>query len=117
MRYVVYGIKNCDTVKKALTWLKANNIAFDFHDYKTAGITEAKLKQWSEQVGWESLLNKKGTTWRKLDAKEQAVVVNEAAAIKVLLQHTSMIKRPLVERENKVLALGFKEEEYKEVLK
>jgi arsenate reductase (glutaredoxin) len=106
---ILYGIKNCDTVKKALTWLKAKKIAFDFYDYKTEGITEAKLKTWCQQVGWESLLNKRGTTWRKLDEATQASVNNEAAAIKIMLNNTSIIKRPLVEKSGKVLALGFDE--------
>jgi Spx/MgsR family transcriptional regulator len=68
----VYGIKNCNTVKSALDWLKNNKTDFEFHDYKTQGITEAKLKGWSKQVGWESLVNKRGMTWRQLDEKAQA---------------------------------------------
>jgi arsenate reductase (glutaredoxin) len=111
---IVYGIKNCDTVKKALTWLKVKKIDSQFHDYKTAGITEAKLKAWSQQVGWESLLNKKGTTWRKLDEATQASVTNESAAIKIMMAHTSIIKRPLIEKGSKVLVLGFDEKEYLE---
>jgi arsenate reductase (glutaredoxin) len=110
---IVYGIKNCDTVKKALTWLKANKITFQFHDYKTEGITAAKLKAWCEQVGWESLLNKKGTTWRKLDEATQASVTNESVAIRIMMSHTSIIKRPLMEEGNKVVVLGFDEGEYK----
>ncbi|MBC7488160.1 MAG: ArsC family reductase [Cytophagaceae bacterium] len=105
----VYGIKNCDTVKKALTWLTTHKIAFDFHDYKTQSITESKLKAWSDQVGWEVLLNKKGTTWRKLDEKTQASVTNEKAAIAVMLTNTSIIKRPVVEKKDKVVAVGFDE--------
>ena len=114
---IVYGIKNCDTVKKSLNWLTANKIAFDFHDYKTQSITESKLKAWSAQVGWEVLLNKKGTTWRKLDEKTQASVTNEKAAIAVMMANTSIIKRPVVEKKDKVLAVGFDEKLYIEKVK
>lgn len=114
---IVYGIKNCDTVKKALTWLKAKKVDFQFHDYKTEGITEAKLKAWSQQVGWESLLNKRGTTWRKLDEGTQAAITNESAAIKIMMANTSIIKRPLIEKGNKVVVLGFDETAYDQKLK
>ena len=114
---IVYGIKNCDTVKKALTWLTAHKIAFDFHDYKTQSITESKLKTWAAQVGWEVLLNKKGTTWRKLDEKTQASVTNEKAAIDVMLANTSIIKRPVIEKKDKVIAVGFEEAVYSSKIK
>lgn len=109
----VYGIKNCNTVKSALDWLKKNKIEFDFHDYKSKGITEAKLKAWSKQVGWESLVNKRGTTWRQLDEAVQKKVTNEKAAIALMLEKTSVIKRPLIEKDGKVLVLGFDEGVYK----
>ncbi|MDH4090988.1 MAG: ArsC family reductase [Cyclobacteriaceae bacterium] len=108
----VYGIKNCNTVKRALDWLNRNQIDFEFHDYKRAGITKEKLKIWSKQVGWESLVNKKGTTWRQLDASVQSKVKNEAAAISLMAEKTSVIKRPLIEDNGKVLALGFDEAGY-----
>lgn len=114
---IVYGIKNCDTVKKALNWLTSHKIAFEFHDYKTQSITESKLKAWSAQVGWEVLLNKKGTTWRKLDEKTQASVTNEKAAIAVMLANTSAIKRPVIEKKDKVIAFGFDEKLYGENVK
>ena len=113
----LYGIKNCDTVKKAITWLTARKIAFDFHDYKTQSTTESKLKTWSAQVGWEVLLNKKGTTWRKLDSTIQASVTNEKAAIALMLANTSIIKRPVIEQNNKVLVVGFDEKSYSEKVK
>lgn len=109
----VYGIKNCNTVKSALDWLKKNKIEFDFHDYKSKGITEAKLKAWSKQVGWESLVNKRGTTWRQLDEATQKKITSEKAAIALMLEKTSVIKRPLIEEDGKVLALGFDEQEYR----
>lgn len=109
---IVYGIKNCNTVKSALDWLKKNNVEFEFHDYKSKGISEAKLKAWSKQVGWESLVNKRGTTWRQLDENIQAKVTNEPAAFALMIEKTSVIKRPLLERDGQVLALGFDEAEY-----
>jgi arsenate reductase (glutaredoxin) len=114
---IVYGIKNCDTVKKALTWLTAHHIAFDFHDYKIKSISESKLKAWSAQVGWETLLNQKGTSWRKLDSTIQASVTNEKAAIAVMLANTSLIKRPVIEKKDQVLAVGFEEKVYDEKIK
>jgi arsenate reductase (glutaredoxin) len=114
---IVYGIKNCNTVKSALDWLKKNNVEFEFHDYKTKGITDAKLKAWSKQVGWESLVNKRGTTWRQLDEAVQKKVTNEAAAIGLMKEKTSVIKRPLIENNGKVVALGFGEEEYKKAFR
>lgn len=112
----VYGIKNCNTVKTALDWLKKNGVDFEFHDYKTKGITEDKLKQWSKQVGWEALVNKRGTTWRQLDETVQSKITNEAAAISLMKEKTSVIKRPLIEKDNKVVALGFDEAQYKKLL-
>lgn len=114
---IVYGIKNCNTVKSAIEWLNKNKIEFEFHDYKKSGITEAKLAAWSKQVGWESLVNKRGTTWRQLDEAVQKKVVNEKSAIALMLEKTSVIKRPLIEDNNKVLLLGFDEGEYKKALK
>jgi arsenate reductase (glutaredoxin) len=114
---IVYGIKNCNTVKSALDWLKKNKVEFEFHDYKAKGITDAKLKEWSRQMGWESLVNKRGTTWRKLDEKTQANVTTESAAIALMKEKTSVIKRPLIEDKGKVLVLGFDESEYKKKFK
>ena len=108
----LYGIKNCNTVKAAIDWLKKNKVEFDFHDYKTKGVTDAMLKNWSKQVGWESLVNKRGTTWRQLDEGEQARVTNEKSAISLMKEKTSVIKRPLIEQDGKVVALGFDEGEY-----
>lgn len=115
--YTVYGIKNCNTVKKALDWLKKNRIEFEFHDYKAKGIDAAKLKNWSVQVGWEKLVNKKGTTWRQLDEKIQNKVTDEKAAIDLMVGKTSVIKRPLIELKSKVVVLGFDEAEYKRAFK
>lgn len=113
----VYGIKNCNTVKNALDWLKKNNVEFEFYDYKKSGITASRLSDWSKQVGWESLVNKRGTTWRQLDEAVQNKITNEKAAIALMLEKTSVIKRPLIEDKGKVLLLGFDETEYKKKLK
>ena len=113
--YIIYGIPNCDTVKKTLNWFQQHKIAYEFHDYKKKGISPAKLKKWSEQVGWESLLNKKGTTWRKLDEKTQSSITNEKAVINLLVENTSAIKRPFIEKGDRVIMLGFDEEEYKNI--
>lgn len=114
---IVYGIKSCDSVKKATTWLKEKNIKFEFHDYKAEGISEAKLKNWSKQVGWERLVNRKGTTWRALNEEAQLKVTNEKAAVALMKEKTSIIKRPLIEKNDQVMAVGFNEEEYKKVFK
>jgi arsenate reductase (glutaredoxin) len=112
----VYGIKNCNTVKAALDWLKKNKVEFEFHDYKKSGITAAKLADWSKQVGWESLVNTRGTTWRQLDEAVQKKITSERAAIALMLEKTSVIKRPLIEENDKVIVLGFDETEYSKKL-
>src|SRR6218665_2883935 len=113
----VYGIKNCNTVKTALDWLRKHNVEFEFHDYKAKGITAAKLKDWSKQVGWESLVIKRGTTWRQLDEAVQKSITSEAKAVALMQEKTSVIKRPLIEEGGKVLTLGFDEAEYGKVFK
>ena len=109
---IVYGIKNCNTVKSAVDWLKKHTVEFEFHDYKKSGITKAKLGEWSKQVGWESLVNKRGTTWRQLDEAVQKKVTSENAAIDLMVEKTSVIKRPLIENKGKVILLGFDEVDY-----
>jgi arsenate reductase len=115
--YIVYGIPNCDTVKKTLTWLNNHKISYQFHDYKKESITAAKLKTWSGQLGWESFLNKKSTTWRGLDVKTQASITNEKAAIKLMVENTSIIKRPVIEKENSVVVVGFNEAAYEKLFR
>lgn len=111
---IVYGIKNCNTVKNALDWLNRHKIEYTFHDYKKSGVTEAKLKDWVKQVGWESLVNKRGTTWKQLDDDIKETVTSQAAAIALMKEKTSVIKRPLIEVDGKVVALGFDENLYEE---
>ena len=109
---ILYGIKNCNTVKAAIYWLEQHDIPFDFHDYKSKGITLEKFTEWSEQVGWESLVNKRGTTWKQLEAHVQESVVDAATAFALLKEKTSIIKRPLMEEDGKIIALGFEENVY-----
>lgn len=106
----LYGIPNCDTVKKARKWLDANNVSYEFHDYKKHGIDKKSLGAWSKDLGWDALLNRRGTTWRKLpDADKQDVT--EARAIDLMVEHTSIIKRPVLEYAGGRL-LGFDEVAY-----
>lgn len=93
----VYGIPNCDTVKKARTWLSEHGIAYEFHDFKKQGVPPAALDHWLHTLGWEAVLNRKGTTWCQLDAATQAQVTDAASAKAVMLAHASVIKRPVVE--------------------
>ncbi|MFD1166620.1 ArsC family reductase [Sphingobacterium daejeonense] len=111
----VYGIKNCNTVKKALDWLNDHKLEYVFHDYKKEPATLQKLEEWEKKVSWDQLVNKKGTTWRKLSPEEQASVQDSESANRVLLNNNSMIKRPLIESPKGIL-LGFDEEEYKSKL-
>ncbi|MCA0903145.1 ArsC family reductase [Qipengyuania aquimaris] len=110
MTIQLYGIPNCDTVKKARKWLDAQSIDYDFHDYKKEGADPARLASWSDAVGWEVLLNKRGTTFRKLDDEAKADIDREKA-IALMAEHPSMIKRPVAEHAGGIL-VGFKEEDW-----
>ncbi len=109
---ILYGIPNCNTVKKAQDWLKGKNIAFEFHDFKKKGITDEKLKTWFKAFGAETVLNKKGLTYKKLSKEEQVALNNENAIIDYLKQNTSAIKRPVVEINDEPVLIGFDEEAY-----
>ena len=110
MPTTIYGIKNCDTMKKARAWLDANGVAYNFHDYKTAGVDKEKLKAWSDKVGWETLLNRAGTTFKKLDDADKENLT-EKKALALMLAQPSMIKRPVLESGAKLL-VGFKPDVY-----
>ena len=110
MPTTIYGIKNRDTMKKARAWLDANGVAYDFHDYKTAGVDKEKLKAWSDKVGWETLLNRAGTTFKKLDEADKENLT-EKNALALMLAQPSMIKRPVLESGGKLL-VGFKPDVY-----
>ena len=113
----VYAIPNCNTVKKALDWLNINKVAFEFHDYKKKGITTPILTSWCKQVGWEALINKKGATWRQLPKEIQESITTQKAAIALMMEKTSIIRRPLIEEDGNILTLGYDENEYKKALK
>ncbi len=110
MTITIYGIKNCDTMKKARAWLDGHGVAYGFHDYKTEGIAREKLKHWCDQLGWETVLNRAGTTFRKLpdDDKEG---LNERKALGLMLAQPSMIKRPVLDLGGKLL-VGFSPDVY-----
>ena len=110
MPITIYGIKNCDTMKKARTALDKRGVAYDFHDYKAKGIARGKLEGWAKKAGWERLLNRAGTTFRKLPDKDKDGL-NEKKAIALMLAQPSMIKRPVLEAGGRLL-VGFKPEEY-----
>jgi arsenate reductase len=110
MPITIYGIKNCDTMKKARAWLDGHGVAYDFHDYKTGGIAKEKLKAWSDQLGWETLLNRAGTTFRKLPEADREGL-NERKALALMLAQPSMIKRPVLDLGSKLL-VGFKPDIY-----
>ncbi len=107
----VYGITNCNTVKKALDWLKANHIEYEFHDFKKLGVSEEKLGEWNEKVGYEKFLNKQGLTWKQLDPAVKESIKTSNDALKLLQQKTSMIKRPVIEN-GEFLFFGFDEDVY-----
>ena len=103
----LYGIPNCDTVKKARTWLTEHGIAHSFHDFKKQGVPDPGLDRWLAAAGWEKLVNRKGTAWRGLDESARAAVVDVASARALLLQHASVIKRPVVEWADGAITVGF----------
>ena len=107
----VYGIPNCDTVQKALIWLKANQVEFEFHNFKTAGIEPQKLKQWNKKAGLEAFLNKKSATWRGLDDTQKETALSFDGALPIFLEKTSLIKRPVIE-DGDFLFFGFDEGVY-----
>ena len=111
----IYGIKNCDTMKKARAWLDEHGVAYAFHDYKAEGIDKASLERWARQVGWETLLNRAGTTFRALPEKEKTGVTEEKA-IALMLAQPSMIKRPVLDVGGKLI-VGFKADIYAEAFR
>ena len=104
---ILYGIPNCDTVKKARDWLAQQGVAHEFHDFKKAGVPADHLARWVAAAGWERVLNRKGTMWRKLDAATQASVVDAASAQAVMARESSTIKRPVVEWDDGRVTVGF----------
>lgn len=115
-KVVLYGIPNCDTTKKAMNWLNKRKIAYSFHDYKTAGADKKKLEEWIGKTGVDTVFNKRSTTWKELPAAEQAKASTEAGALKLMIENTSIIKRPIIEAGNALL-VGYNEEQYNKHLK
>ncbi len=109
---VIYGIPNCDTVKKARAWLSAHGVEYRFHDFKKAGLPEAALTRWTLAMGWQPLLNRKGTIWRKLDPAVQQAAGDEAGALRLMLAQTSVVKRPVVEWPDGTVTVGFDAEDW-----
>src|SRR5262245_49373039 len=111
MAITIYGIKNCDTMKKARAWLDQHGVDYAFHDYKTAGIERGKLEGWAKKSGWETLLNRAGTTFRKLADKDKENLT-EKKALTLMVDQPSMIKRPVLELPGGKLLVGFKPDAY-----
>ena len=112
----VYGITNCNTVKKALDWLKDHQVAYEFHDFKKLGIGEEKLNEWDSKAGYEKFMNKQGLTYKQLEPAVKEGIKTKADALALLQQKTSMIKRPVIETDD-FLFFGFDEEVYKKLFK
>ena len=115
MPITIYGIKNCDTMKKAFAFLDKAKVDYEFHDYQKSGVDRALLERWSKKLGWESLLNRAGMTFRKLPDKEKEGL-NEGKAMRLMLAQPSMIKRPVLDLGGGKLLVGFKADDYKAVL-
>jgi Spx/MgsR family transcriptional regulator len=111
---VLYGIPNCDTVKRARAWLEDRGFEHRFHDFKKGGVPPEAVDRWIEQLGWEALLNRQGTTWRKLADAEKLAVVDAASARAAMLAHPSLIRRPIVEWRNDEISVGFSTELFKQ---
>lgn len=110
---VMYGIPNCDTIKKARQWMQQHEVDYRFHNYKKDGVDAAQLAQWAQQLGWDKLINKRGTTWRKLD-EDTRNHMDLARALEIMQQNPSIIKRPLIETSAGKLLLGFDEKTYQQ---
>jgi arsenate reductase len=115
MPITIYGIKNCETMKKARAWLDQRGVTYQFHDYKTAGVERERLERWAAKAGWETLLNRAGTTFRKLPDKDKAGLT-ETKAIALMLKQPSMIKRPVLELGGGRLLVGFRPDQYEKAV-
>jgi arsenate reductase (glutaredoxin) len=112
----LFGIPNCNTVKKARDWLNTHSINYEFHDFKKNGVTHTLIEDWLNQQPWEKLVNRAGMTWRNLSEAEKAAIVDAPSALKLILEKTSVIKRPVLVKDGKIISLGFTEAIYKELL-
>ena len=112
----LFGIPNCSTVKKARDWLSINNVAYEFNDFKKNTINQGLLESWLSQMPWDKLVNRSGMTWRNLSDTEKLAVIDAKSAINLMLKKSSVIKRPVLVKDGKILSLGFTEAAYKELL-
>jgi Spx/MgsR family transcriptional regulator len=112
----LFGIPNCNTIKKARDWLSLHNIAYEVHDFKKNGITDTLIEGWLTQQPWEKLVNRVGMTWRNLSDVEKTAVIDGPSALKLMLEKPSVIKRPVLVKDGKIICLGFNEAAYKELL-
>jgi arsenate reductase len=111
----LFGIPNCNTVKKARDWLNQHGIAYEFHDFKKNGVSQELLENWLSQYPWEKLINRAGMTWRNLSDAEKIAVIDATSAITLMQEKTSVIKRPVLVKDEKIIALGFNETNYKQI--
>jgi len=111
----LYGIKNCDTVKKARTWLDKRKINYTFHDFRENGLKAEQVKQWADELGWETLINKRSTTWKTL-GESVKVLLNDETVVDVIIDYPTLIKRPLLDN-GKIRTVGFKAPEYEQLFK
>ena len=109
---VVYGIDSCDQVRKARNWLRAQNVPFRFHDFRTDGLAQALLERWMGHLPWDALLNRRGTTWRQLDPQRKASVVDQSSATELMLENPTLVKRPVLEAGDRIV-VGFSEPIYR----
>ncbi len=112
----LFGIPNCSTVKKARDWLSNHGVAYEFHDFKKNGISHDLLENWLSQIPWEKLVNRAGMTWRNLTEAEKSAVIDPQSALKLMLEKSSVIKRPVLVNNGKIICVGFTEIAYKEQL-
>ena len=112
----LFGIPNCSTVKKARDWLSSNGVTYDFHDFKKNGVSHDLLNAWLKQMPWEKLVNRAGMTWRNLTEEEKSAVTDASSALVLMLEKSSVIKRPVLVKDGKIVCLGFSEAAYKELL-
>ena len=113
----LFGIPNCNSVKKARDWLVENDISVEFHDFKKSGLDADTAQNWLKQRDWSELINRKGTTWRNLSDEQKQQVADDSSALTLMLEKTSVIKRPVLEQDGKLLAVGFDATNYEDIFK
>lgn len=111
----LFGIPNCSTVKKARDWLTSHDLAYEFHDFKKQGVSAELVTSWLAQMPWEKLVNRAGMTWRNLSDAEKAVVIDAPSALNLMLEKSSVIKRPVLVKDGKIISIGFSEATYQEL--